>query len=412
MKKIKRILCFSLFVAYTASSIAQTTNTTKTSIAVAQPSVEGLYATPKIASKLINLELLKLNQFMVYDEFDMAEVVNQNEKFSAGCFGLNCLIELGETLKVDQVMSGSFDKLGAKIVITLKLIDVKSKSIVKTAFREFTNNEAEMQRMVEITLRGMFGLEAQKEIEDRLVYKNDVITSNNVGKLNNSGPRIGLVGLAGNLNEFASRSTSQGGMDMVPFMSMMGYQFEVQYVGTERFSALFETMFNVFGLEQGKFLPSVAFMNGFRFGKNGWEFAFGPSFGFKRTTTGFFDTNNSFGNGTNAYWRENDYNNYDYSTYQAANPYSQPEVYNYEDPFYVYQRAYTLTPSGYEHKENLDTRGNLEISTRFVFAVGRTFRTGALNVPVNVFYSSVKGGGMIGASVGFNILKKKEKINN
>jgi hypothetical protein len=408
----KRILFLYLIVCLGTLSFAQTNNSTKTTIAVSQPSVEGLYATPKIAAKLINLELLKLNQFMVYDEFDMAETVNSNEKFSVGCYGLNCLVELGETLKVDQVMCGSFDKLGAKIVISLKLVDIKSKSIIKTAFREFTNNEAEMQRMVEITLRGMFGLEVHKEIEDRLVYKNEVITSNNVGKLNNSGPRIGFVGLAGSLNEFATRPTEQGGMDMVPFMSMMGYQFEVQYVGTERFSALFETMFNVFGLEQGKFLPSVAFLNGFRFGNHGWEFAFGPSFGFKKETMGFFDVNNTFGNGQNAYWQDNEYNNYDYVKYMAANPYTMPSSYNQNDPYYVYQSSYSLTPSGYSSKMNLDSRGELKISTRFVFAVGRTFHTGALNIPVNVFYSSVKGGGMVGASVGFNILKKKEKINN
>jgi hypothetical protein len=47
----------------------------------------------------------------------------------------------------------------------------------------------------------------------------------------------------------------------------------------------------------------------------------------------------------------------------------------------------------------------------FIFAVGRTFRAGALNIPVNVFYSSKKGGGMAGVSVGFNVMKSKKPIN-
>jgi hypothetical protein len=47
----------------------------------------------------------------------------------------------------------------------------------------------------------------------------------------------------------------------------------------------------------------------------------------------------------------------------------------------------------------------------FVFALGRTFRAGALNIPVNLFYSSQKGGGMTGVNVGFNVQKSKRTIN-
>jgi hypothetical protein len=48
----------------------------------------------------------------------------------------------------------------------------------------------------------------------------------------------------------------------------------------------------------------------------------------------------------------------------------------------------------------------------FVFAVGRTFRAGSLNIPVNAFYSSQKGGGMVGLNVGFNVQKSKRPIHN
>jgi hypothetical protein len=40
-------------------------------------------------------------------------------------------------------------------------------------------------------------------------------------------------------------------------------------------------------------------------------------------------------------------------------------------------------------------------------AFGRTFRAGALNIPVNIFYSSRGGGGIAGLNVGFNVTKKK-----
>jgi hypothetical protein len=51
------------------------------------------------------------------------------------------------------------------------------------------------------------------------------------------------------------------------------------------------------------------------------------------------------------------------------------------------------------------------LNTSFVFAVGRTFKAGALNIPVNIFYSSQKGGGYAGFNVGFNVLKSKKELN-
>ena len=41
-----------------------------------------------------------------------------------------------------------------------------------------------------------------------------------------------------------------------------------------------------------------------------------------------------------------------------------------------------------------------------IFAAGRTFRSGYLNVPVNVFVSPRKDGTVVGLSFGFNIQKR------
>jgi len=89
-----------------------------------------------------------------------------------------------------------------------------------------------------------------------------------------------------------------------------------------------------------------------------------------------------------------------------------------DDPQYNTQ-GYFIPPSVSDihedynfSKKYADTRGNTSISTMFVVAVGRTFRAGALNIPVNIFYSSRKGGGMAGMSVGFNVMKSKKPIND
>lgn len=381
MKKTILLLTACLF-----GMISQAQTETNPTIAVANPNVNGLTLKPESVAKMMRLETIKLQKYKVYDEFDMADVLKAKEEFRTQCYGQNCLIKLGAELNVDYVMCGSIDGLGNKIAVTVKIVDVKNQTLYKSAVKEFDNQETEIQRMFEILLYEMHGFTVDKIIADRLAFKNEIITSNNIGKINNSGPRIGGAALVGTLNEFATRPTSEGGLDIAPFVSMIGYQFEGQYVGTENFSALVEGIVNVSGLEQGKFLPSFTLMNGFRFGKSGWEFAFGPRLSIKHTSEGFFDTDKLYSQ-SGKYFSESDWLKY------AAN------------------NNNVALSENYVFEENLDMRGSAKLSTSFVIGFGRTFRAGSLNVPVNIFYTSQKGGGFAGVNVGFNVQKSKQPIN-
>lgn len=386
--KTKKLQSFFILVAIffsgMASYFAQPSNT----IAVANPNVNALTVKPESVAKMMRLELIKINKYKVYDEFDMNEVIKAKEEYKVGCYGQTCLAKLGEELKVDYVMSGSIDGLGNKIVVTIKIIDVKGQALYKSSVREFDNQELEVQRMIEIVIADMHGLTVDKVLTDRLSFKNEVITSNNIGKINNSGPRIGFAYLTGTVNEFATRDTKYGGLGIQPFTSMIGYQIEGQYVGTENFSALVEGIINVSGLEQGQFVPSISLLNGFRFGKANWEFAFGPRFGISSTSQGFFDDQNIFSSNSR-YFSESDW-----SQYAIQNNF------NPVDP-----------GNGYVFEKNFDRRGDKALATTFLIAFGRTFQAGALNIPVNLFYSSQKGGGYVGVNMGFNVQKSKQPIN-
>ena len=402
MKKV--VLNLVLILLASATSFSQT----KSSIAVANPYVNGLSVSPSVASKLIRLELIKLKTYNVYDEFDMEDIYVKDENYKSNCHSKACLIKMGAELNVDYMASGSYDLIGRKIVISIKIIDVKNNTIYKSGIREFDNQVNELQRMTEILIREMHDLEVEKEIFERLIFKNEMITSNNVGKVNNSGPRIGYGVMTGALNEYATRPASQGGLDIFPGVSMIGYQIEGQYVGTENFSALVEGIFNVSGLEQGKFMPTVTLLNGFRFGKSGWEFAFGPGFGIGRGTAGFFDTDGAFGDAGD-YFSSDDWVRYASEEYndEAAHP----ELFENGTYMGAPSPAEASGNGDYIFEGHADTRGVTKISTSFLFAFGRTFKAGALNIPVNLFYSSKRNGGMIGLNVGFNIQNSKKPIN-
>jgi TolB-like protein len=361
-------------IIFSAALLMLVKNANAQTIVVAPIKSYGLLASSYTVTKLTQLELVKLNKYAVLDQFDKNEL-EEIERFDS-CFGKTCLVDYGKALKTDFVLSGNVDGLGNKIVVNLKMIDVKSGQISRNKSMEFDNQEIELQRMIGIVLGEMHDLVTDPELLKRLMFNNEVIVSNNVGRINNSGPRMGVAYTIGSVNEFVTRPEAQGGLEIAPVVSNIGYQFEGQYVGTENFSALVEGLFMFSGLEQGKFIPSFSLLNGYRFGKSGWEFAFGPTFSLSKTTLGYFDESGK-------YWSKAD----------------------------MWAAGEELDETKYAYTKQMDTRGDVVLSTRWLMAFGRTFRTGALNIPVNVFYSSQKGGGMIGCSVGFNVIRSKKTIN-
>jgi hypothetical protein len=360
-------------------------NENKSTIATALPNVDNIQVSREIIAKLIQIELIKLEKYKVYDEFDIQEGIDSDERFTKNCYGKNCLIALGKAVDVDYIVSTSLLRFGGQIVISIKFIEVETGEIIKNDVKEFIDDADHIQQMLQVLIRKMHGIDMQKEHVARIVKDDQPIHSKSVGKVNNSGPRVGYSLLTGDLNELAQRPTSQGGLDIFPAVSMIGYQFEKEYIGTENFSALGEVLLTVSGLEQGIAIPSLTVMNGLRFGAKGWEFAFGPGIGFRRTSEGFFDTEGLYGQ-PGKYWSINDFRNSDHQQF---------------DP----ETEVAMSPA-YDITENADQRGNdLGISTRWVMAVGRTFRSGGLNIPVNIFYSSMRNSSMVGVSIGFNIIK-------
>ncbi len=375
------VLFMSMIIGWQAYSQDQEK---KSTIAVALPNVDNIEISQEIIAKLIQIELIKLDIYKVYDEFDIQEGIDSDERFTNDCYGKNCLIDLGKAVDVDYIVSTSLLGFGGKTVISIKIIDIASGEIVKNDVKEFIDDINKVQRMLQVLIRQMHDIEMHPEVVARIVHDDQPIIKKNVGRINNSGPRVGYSLLTGRLKDYAERPVNQGGMDIYPGVSMIGYQVEKQYIGTEHFSALGELMFTLSGLEQGVAIPSITLMNGLRFGKAGWEFAFGPGIGIKRMSKGFFDKRGLYGE-QGRYWTQSEFRD---------SPFGQ------EDP----ETGESIDPA-YDITKNADQRGGyFALNTRWVMAIGRTFKAGGLNIPVNLFYSSMRKSGMIGMSVGFNVV--------
>ena len=146
--------------------------------------------------------------------------------------------------------------------------------------------------------------------------------------------------------------------------------FETQYINSGNFQALVEAIPMVTGIDQGFFNPSFTILNGLRNSKNGWELGFGAAIGFSKMASGYYDENQK--------WNlEKDWN----TTINGVN--------------------------NYQIIEQADSRGTFRIVTGFVLAVGKTFRSGKLNIPINMYVIPDKSGFRVGANFGFNITQNK-----
>ena len=377
MKTTKQIIVIvAMFLS--AAAFAQ-----KPSVAVLNIDSKGLIQDSKTMGYLVRLELEKTGVYSVMDKYEIADVVAKNKIDADNCYSKSCLVETGKLLGVDKMISGSAERIDEKIVITLRLIDVKSGSIEKTDATEYLNLP-EVQKMVEISVKKIAGVTPDQAMVDQLIdYDVPIQSPKNTLRLN--GPRMGFSYTGGNAGKLLQAPTNKGGFDMFPVTFDFGWQQEFQYISAGNFQALIENVFLIGGLESGRFIPSYTPLMGFRFGKGAWEFGFGPTFRFVKRADGYYTKDD---NGDAEWHLKNEWNG------------TKDTVVNGNPTQYA-------VPNPNEIVSRVDSRGHLALSTGLVLAVGKTFHSGYLNIPVNIFIAPRRDGTSIGATFGFNIQKKK-----
>ncbi|MFW5793172.1 MAG: hypothetical protein ACOCWC_02730 [Bacteroidota bacterium] len=342
----------------------------KTKLAVISMDTKGLKYDNQSITNMVYLELEKANIYEVFDKYDVANIIKDQGIKVDECFGRTCLVDVGKLLGAEKMLSGSVEKFGNKIVFIMRLIDVKSERIEKTDVMEFIDQEEQIQTMVRLTLNNIMGIENDKLLLDLLVnYDQPIISSKTTVKLN--GPRVGFTYTLGQMGEIMQAPKSKGGFNMYPVTNLLGYQFEQQFLSSGDFQALLEFLPALNGLESGLVNPSLTIMLGFRFNKSGLEFGLGPVVRLSRIAEGYYDAD--------GIWR-------------LRNEMPDEDL-----------GVYTLS-------ERLDSRGKYKVSSGMIFAAGKTFRSGYLNVPVNLYFSPRKDGSIIGFIVGFNVAKRP-KLN-
>lgn len=314
-------------------------------------------------------EIAKLDTFQVLDKYTVQEALDANPIDLNTCYGTKCLSKAGKNLSVKYIVAGTAEVIVDKAIITLRLIDVETGESVKTAYSEFFWSEPGAQRLIQLSVYKLFDREIERRwlnLYDYETVKNAAHEGPQVLKYNLSGPRFGATYQTGRMNSIVSNSKNKGGFDKNPFTAVIGYQVEKQYLYTGSFQAVFQANFSIAGLDQQSFIPSFAVLHGFRLIKGGWEFGFGPSFRFRKMAEGYYD------NG-----------------------------------------AWTLLKDAPDESlvsstKRLDSRGKTELFTSWIWAVGKSFKAGSMNIPVNIYTIPDKDGWLVGLSMGYALNMKNK----
>ncbi|MDQ3108335.1 MAG: hypothetical protein M3R17_00430 [Bacteroidota bacterium] len=368
---IAGIFLFGFSISATAQDVKPATAKAKVAVLNFDSKIPGY--DPISMGNLVRIELEKLDTFDVMDRYDVNYLVEKNELKINNCYGKICLVELGKSLGADKMLTGSVEIFGPSIVYTMHLVDVKGEKIERAQVTEFLNLHSEIQTMTAVMLRQLFDRNVDANVISQLTKPDSYDARSRMPvteKMNLSGPRMGATLFTGEAASILDAEKSQGGYKAFPLMFQFGYQFEQQYLASGQFQALFEFIPMVTGLDQGLFIPSFTIMNGLRANKYGWEFAFGPSFNIVQKEFGYYDSENK--------WIRR-------SEWQTLNPNS------------------TTAPA---FIERMDSRGTPKLGSNFVFGIGKTFRSGNLNVPVNVFAVPGRSGWRFGLSIGYNARKR------
>jgi len=356
------ITTLMLLLISTGSTHAQNTSN-KAKIGVISLDVVNLSLTNNQAAKVLRNALIELDTFEVIDIYDMEYILQKENITDSTCLNINCLVNVGKTLNADIMMTGIIERLLGKIVVSLRIIDVQTSRITNRKLIEFVDVEDQLKEMIRITLNEMFGHSSDKAKTLSLTNEYQFESSINkpeITKLQLSGPRIGLTALTGENAQIYRNAEQNGGFDGRSVLFQFGYQFEVSYLNEGPIQALFEFIPMISGVDQGRFVPSVSLLNGIRSNVSGWEFAIGPVFSMAKFAEGYYNENNEW-------------------------------IMKGKD-----------SPEEAVFVKRLDSRGDPQLNTGLIFAFGKSFKSGKINFPVNIFTVVNRNSYRFGISMGFN----------
>ena len=318
------------------------------------------------------VDLIRIDKYEVVDKFDIEYISQRDSVNLMGCFSKICLADIGKRLECDYILTGSLDQLGLLVSYTFRLFDVSTGRFINSASNLFLDIPEQSIAMTELTINTLFDIPNDEETMRKLTVSEEyesMLNNPDTKAINNTGPRLGYTVITGQNAKILTSSAPGGFNYWAPSMFSFGFQFEQVFINSGDFQALIEAIPMLAGIEYGRIVPSVSTLMGMRNSRTGWEFAIGPNVTGSALAEGYVNDDDIF-------LRPGD-NGYD--------------------------------PTDQTLIERIDSRGDFKLSSGLMIAIGKTFKSGKMNFPLNFFAIPPARGNSwrVGISTGFNIIQKK-----
>ncbi|MDZ7260837.1 MAG: CsgG/HfaB family protein, partial [candidate division KSB1 bacterium] len=159
MKKLSYLLCLSGFLAAFMMMLPAGHSQEKSRLAVFEFQAIGVdEITAQVSWQLLHTELVNTNKFRVIEIEEISRILGPE----AICYDVQCASELGRQLQADKVVIGSLSRLGMKIVVNLRMVNV-AQAAVEFEDRLISEQEEDLDIVMK---RLALGLATGKKAED------------------------------------------------------------------------------------------------------------------------------------------------------------------------------------------------------------------------------------------------------
>ncbi|MCK4558541.1 MAG: hypothetical protein KAV45_02085 [Calditrichia bacterium] len=141
MIKYRRMLIFILFL-FLSTSLAQNS---KMNIAVIDLDPTGISNNEaEFLSDRLRTELFETGKFQVVEREKMNAILHEQGFQQTGCTSVECAIEIGQLLNVRVMVAGTIGKIDDIYSLSIRMIDVESGAIIRTATRDYEGKLSEV----------------------------------------------------------------------------------------------------------------------------------------------------------------------------------------------------------------------------------------------------------------------------
>ena len=109
-------------------------------------------------------EMVSTDAVIMVERNQMAEILEEQGLQQAGCTSGECAAEVGALLGVQNMVSGSFGKLGTTYTIDAKMFSVESGATIRTSSKTYKGEVDGLLPIIQIVAWELVGLEAPADL--------------------------------------------------------------------------------------------------------------------------------------------------------------------------------------------------------------------------------------------------------